>query len=90
LITNRIHRPVNHPTIVTDDLVDGIALGEIDRDTAYLFGGGEALGNSVDDVDERRTAQDSGVSGHQTDGACTEDSDAFAGLESGDFDAVPA
>lgn len=58
LVANGIDGPVNHPAAVGDDLVDGIALREIDRDASNLFGGCEALGDSVDDINEGCATQD--------------------------------
>lgn len=57
LVANAIDGAVNHLAVVGDNLVDGIALREINRDAANLFCECEALGDSVDDVNGGCAAQ---------------------------------
>ena len=72
------------------DLLDRVALGEVDRDRADLLGLRQALGDPVDDEDLRGAAQQRRVGGHQPDRTAAVHRDALAGRDLGEFAAVVA
>src|SRR5690348_11827542 len=47
LVTNGIHRTVNHVSIVSNDLVHSVAFGKIDRNAANLFSSLQPLGDAI-------------------------------------------
>ena len=65
-------------------------LGEINPHAPDLLRDLQTLRHAVDDVHGRGPAQGGGVSGHEADGAGAENGDAFARLETGEVEAVPA
>ena len=81
LVAHGVDGPVHHAAVELDDLVHGVALGEVNGRAANPLGGAEPLRHAVYDVDPRSTAQSRRVRGHQTDGAGAEDGDGLAGLE---------
>ncbi len=70
-------------------LVDGIALGEVDRCAVDLADQVEAVCMLSTTNTSRGTTQPSGVRGHQPHRPAAHDGDAVARREAGQFDAVP-
>lgn len=90
LVPDSVDGPVHHSAVELDDLLDGIALGEVDRCTANLLGSLEALGHAVNDIYAGGATKSRRVGCHETNGTGAEYGDGFSWLEARDFDTVPA
>jgi hypothetical protein len=91
LVADGVDALVDHPAVRLDDLVDRIALREVDRvGVTVVFGQFEPARYLVYDVDFGCALDLRAVGGHQPNRAGAEDRDRLAGLKIRQLGAVPA
>jgi hypothetical protein len=90
LVAYGIDRAIYHAAIGFDDLVDWVAISEVDGYAADFLGGVEAFFHLVNDEDFTRAAKDAGVCCHKPDWTGAEDCDALTSLKAREDEAVPS
>ena len=72
-----------------EDLLRGIAFGEIDWNSADFFSFGQANGNVIDHINARGTSEKCGICAEKADRTRTKDSDSLASAKAGKIKTGP-